>query len=67
MITQQSNLNEAGIGNGAKRPSSTCSVHMEQIVPNLMCNNGTETQQSAEIRNGAKRPSSTCSVHTEQI
>eukprot|EP00957_Ditylum_brightwellii_P181517 13826758-Ditylum_brightwellii.AAC.1 len=33
MITQQSNLKDAGIGNGAKRPSSTCSLHTEQIMP----------------------------------
>eukprot|EP00957_Ditylum_brightwellii_P045624 3461578-Ditylum_brightwellii.AAC.1 len=53
--TQQS----AGIGNGAKGPSSMCYLDMEQIMPNSMCNNGTETEQSAGIGNGAKGPSST--------
>eukprot|EP00957_Ditylum_brightwellii_P070202 5333137-Ditylum_brightwellii.AAC.1 len=32
-----------------------------------MCNNGTETQQSAGIGNETKVPSSTCSLHTKQI
>eukprot|EP00957_Ditylum_brightwellii_P015103 1139182-Ditylum_brightwellii.AAC.1 len=46
--TQQS----AGMGNGAKGPRLTCSVHTEQIAPNLMCNNGTKpnNQQGSDRR-----------------
>eukprot|EP00957_Ditylum_brightwellii_P178171 13570196-Ditylum_brightwellii.AAC.1 len=67
VITHQSDFKKAGIGNGAIGPNSMCYLHMEQIAQNLMCHNGTKTQQSAEIGNGAIGPSSTCYLHTEQI
>eukprot|EP00957_Ditylum_brightwellii_P003733 283795-Ditylum_brightwellii.AAC.1 len=46
--TQQS----AGIGNRVKRPNSMCSLHMEQITPNSMCNNNIKpnTQQGSDRR-----------------
>eukprot|EP00957_Ditylum_brightwellii_P012467 942292-Ditylum_brightwellii.AAC.1 len=49
---RNSTISRDWTGNGVKSPSSMCSLHTEQIAPNLICNDCTKpnNQQGLERR-----------------